>query len=107
MPALPYQTKGNTKATAAEKLFHIHIMENNECMGCGKQATQVHHPLDESPNQEGRRDHRFVVPVCPHCHTEIHDKYGNETKWAESKGCELPIRFAEFLMIEGVSEGWI
>ena len=105
MGALPKIERGNAKPTAKQKAYHIWLMDNHDCMACGAYANHVHHPLMESPLQNGRRDHEFVVPICHYCHTDIHDKYGNEIEWTEAKGCELPVRVAEFHRLEAIAEG--
>ena len=86
--------KYNPKRNAREQR-HWEWVSEQPCMGCGSQSGPPHHPLMESPDQRWRRDHEFIVPICPPCHTEIHDEFGNEEKWAESKGWQLPVRVAE------------
>ena len=105
MPALPKTTKQPRLANASQRRHHIRVMEL-PCMGCGAEPAGVaHHPLMESPLQTGRRDHEFVVPVCHHCHTDIHDHFGDEMDWAAQRGCDLPVRYAEFLRLESQMGG--
>lgn len=104
MGALPKTTKGNRNPASDEKQHHLAVMEL-DCMGCGAYPTVAHHPLMQSPLQRWRRDHEFVVPVCGHCHTQIHDVFGNEEKWADANNCQLPVRYAEFLRLESIYAG--
>ncbi len=97
--------KRNVKPNAKEKAYHLTVMEL-PCMGCGSQQGVVaHHPLTESPLQRWRRDHEFVVPACCDCHSDIHDKFGDEEAWAEIMECELPVRYAEKLRLDAKAEG--
>jgi hypothetical protein len=93
------------KPTAKQKRYHIWVMDEHDCMGCGAFSNDAHHPLMQSPLQKGRRDHEFVVPVCRPCHTAIHVKYGCEEKWAAAMGCELPVTVTERLWREAKAEG--
>lgn len=94
-----------TKPTAKQQAYHIWVIDEHDCMGCGAFANDFHHTLMESPLQIGRRDHEFGVPVCRPCHMEIHDFYGDEKAWAKAHGCELPVRVAERLRLDAKAEG--
>lgn len=105
MGALPKTEKRNINPSALEKQHHLNVMQL-PCMGCGsEQGVVAHHPLTESPLQRWRRDHEFVVPVCHHCHTDIHDHFGSEEAWAVDKEKEFPVRYAETLRLEAKADG--
>jgi hypothetical protein len=71
--------KYNPTPTAQERRFHLWLMDAYPCVcGCGKPATEVHHPLQRHPAQRWRRDHTFVVPIDWQCHREVH-RQGRDT----------------------------
>ena len=56
--------KYNPTPTAVERAFHLWLMDVYPCVcGCGRVATEVHHPL---------------VPMWWECHREIH-RDGDDT----------------------------
>ncbi len=58
---------------AAEKRHHMRLIEL-PCCGCGIEPCGIaHHVLGHELLKRWRRDHRIVVPVCPHCHANIHE----------------------------------
>ena len=65
------------KPTEREKRFHLWLIDTYPCAcGCGQQATLVHHPLQEHPEQRTRRNHEFVVPMHWTCHDKLHKRDG-------------------------------
>ncbi len=69
----------NPSPTARERRFHLWVMDAYPCAcGCGRDATEVHHPLQRHPEQRWRRDHEFVVPLDWECHREVH-RHGSDT----------------------------
>jgi len=71
--------KYNPTPTARERRFHLWLMDAYPCAcGCGRPATEVHHPLERHPEQRWRRDHEFVVPMWWECHREVH-RQGSDT----------------------------
>lgn len=51
---------------------------NYKCVLCGKKATTVHHLINitlenvNNPNIALNQD--YCIPLCEHCHTELHKK---------------------------------
>lgn len=64
--------------------YHTWLMQNYPCVcGCGRQATIVHHPLQEHPDQGTRRNHEYVVPMWWECHDYLHKRLGRD-EYAEA-----------------------
>lgn len=71
------------KPTPREKAYHIWLIAEELCAcGCGRQATLVHHPLQEHPEQGTRRNHEYVVPMHWTCHDRVH-KHDGKDEFAE------------------------
>jgi len=61
------------KLTARMRAYHIALIADSLCVcGCGRQATLVHHPLQEHPDQGTRRNHEYVVAMHWTCHNAVH-----------------------------------
>lgn len=76
---MPIRPKYNPTPNARERKFHLWLMDAYPCAcGCGRPATEVHHPLQRHPAQRWRRDHTFVVPLWWECHREVH-RHGSDT----------------------------
>lgn len=75
----------NPVMNAAEKEHALFVMEQL-CFGCGYHQTVAHHTLLAAPEKRWRRDHRWLLPVCYACHTNIHDNFGDEVAWLASVG---------------------
>lgn len=90
---------------AAEKRHKARV-KSLPCVGCGVVGrTDAHHTLLSIPGKRWRRDHEFLVPVCPDCHqgpNGIHG-IGNELTWCERNGVD--IRTAENLRAESYAMG--
>lgn len=54
------------------------------------------------PEKRWRRDHNWLLPVCFTCHSDIHDRFGDEAKWLESidETPELAIEYMAYLRRE-------
>lgn len=83
MPTGRIKEKYRPKANKREREYHQHLIESCMCVCCGRQATVVHHPLREHPDQRWRRDHEYVVPMNGECHTILHTKFGSELLWRD------------------------
>ena len=67
---------------------HLDFVASHGCMICDMPA-EIHH-LMHIPlflfNKQGRRDDRWIIPLCPNHHrtsiTSIHN-YGDEFDWCE------------------------
>jgi endogenous inhibitor of DNA gyrase (YacG/DUF329 family) len=60
------------------------------CLGCGAREVELHHSLT-AKGKRCRRDHRFVVPLCPACHrgpSGVHG-IGSERLFSERCGIDL------------------
>lgn len=67
-----------SKLTRREKIYHLELIYANACVcGCGRQATLVHHPLQEHTDQRTRRNHEYVVPMYWECHDKVH-RHGSD-----------------------------
>jgi hypothetical protein len=86
--------RGNSKrAGTVHRRYHEWLMEQYPCVcGCGRQATHVHHPLDEHPEQGTRRNHEYVVPMWWECHDRLHrhgsDEYANAAAGYRREGID-------------------
>lgn len=81
------------KLTAREKRYHLALIDDSICVcGCGRQATLVHHPLQEHPDQRTRRNHEYVVPMYWECHDRLHrhgsDQYADAAAEYRAKALE-------------------
>lgn len=71
--------KNSKKPTMRHRHYHTWLMQNYPCVcGCGRQATIVHHPLQEHPEQGTRRNHEYVVPMWWECHDRLHKRDGRD-----------------------------
>lgn len=77
--------KYNPQMNAVERRHKARI-EQYRCFCCGAWPVTAHHTLLSFPEKRWRRDHRYLLPVCFQCHSDIHDRFGNEEKWLESFG---------------------
>lgn len=94
----------NPTPNAAEKRFHISVMERG-CLVCGGDAI-AHHVLQDTPNKRWRRDHLIVVPLCVVHHCELHVVYGDELAWQGFRELDLASE-AEFYRLEALQGGLI
>lgn len=75
----------NPQPNAAERR-HADRVRARPCFGCGAFGVSAHHTLLDFPEKRGRRDHRYLLPVCHDCHQGdegIHG-IGDEGKWLAS-----------------------
>lgn len=79
----PIREKYSPRMTAAEKR-HASFVAQQVCYGCGASPVQAHHTLLKFIGKRSRREHHYLLPVCFRCHSDIHDRFGNEAKWLES-----------------------
>jgi hypothetical protein len=49
------------------------------CLGCGRFGIELHHSLT-AKGKRCRRDHRFVVPLCPACHRGPNGVHGRSER---------------------------
>ena len=65
------------------------------CEGCGKRpGKHIHHIMANAPGKRWRRDHWFVVLICPWCHSATASRYsvhglGSEARFLEEHGVDL------------------
>tara|TARA_R110001632_G_scaffold151580_1_gene269188 strand:+ start:96 stop:380 length:285 start_codon:yes stop_codon:yes gene_type:complete len=64
------------KLTADHKRFHAWVMEKPCCVPDCQQPSIFHH--QKQPFPLPRRDHMYGVNICPHHHSEYHDKLGSD-----------------------------
>lgn len=57
------RVKPRATGTTAEEALHLKTVRGLGCLICGAPAN-AHHVM-HAPGKEKRRDHRFVVPLCP------------------------------------------
>jgi hypothetical protein len=78
---------------------HLKWVTESSCVVCFGRPVQAHHllrvPVDMQTEERhghsaSKRSHdSWTVPLCGKHHTELHLN-GNEEKWAESYGLDLP-----------------
>lgn len=74
--------------TAAEAR-HLDYVRSLPCYGCGIYGqSEAHHILNDAPGKRFRRDHMFLVLLCPACHRGPEGVHGNgsERKWCVANG---------------------
>ena len=62
------------------------------CVACGAADAVIHHILSHHPAKRGRRDHLFVVRLCPQCHnmgTQSVHLLGSERAFLRERGVDL------------------
>ena len=85
-PHKPIREQYNRHPTAAEKRFHLWLMDM-PCEACGIEPCGVfHHLLSDAPGKRWRRDHELGLPLCHNCHTGLHDDDGDEILWCLLNG---------------------
>lgn len=76
--------------TAEDKAYWDRLPRR--CQACGGRESVVHHLLSEAPGKAKRRDHRFVVKLCPLDHnmgdSSVH-ALGSERSFLEVWGVDL------------------
>lgn len=63
------------------------------CVACGAATEVLHHILSPHPDKKSRRDHWFVVRLCPQCHnmgTRSVHLLGSEEAFRRATGVDLP-----------------
>ena len=86
--------KPRTVEPAAEQRAYWNWLRETrgECEACSRRrALVVHHLLARVAGKAGRRDHWYVVLICPNCHagTEGVHGLGSEAKFLERHGVDL------------------
>ena len=95
--------KYNPVMNAAERRHKARVQQQL-CFGCGAYPTTAHHTLLTFDGKRWRRDHRMLLPVCLRCHTDIHDRFGNEAKWLASVGKSVEEAIAYIQRLWAASE---
>ena len=85
-PHVSIREQYNPRPSAAEKRFHLWLMDM-PCEACGIEPCGVfHHLLSEAPGKRWDRDHELGLPLCHNCHSALHVKSGNELEWCLERG---------------------
>lgn len=93
-PHKPIREKYNPTPSAAEKRFHL-LMMNMPCDACSYEPCGVfHHLLTDTPEKRWRRDHMMGLPLCDHCHRDLHAS-GDEWAWCAARGFD-PVKRAVY-----------
>lgn len=81
----------NPVPNAAEARHEARVREH-VCFGCGRRDVELHHTLLEFEGKRFRRDHRYQLPVCRHCHRGPYGIHGlgSEVEWLENLGVSEP-----------------
>lgn len=66
LPAHRRQKQAARAPNAAEKR-HMDRLAQWACIACGERPVHLHHVM-KAEGKQMRRDHRYVVPLCPDCH---------------------------------------
>ncbi|WP_160732377.1 hypothetical protein [Pelagerythrobacter marinus] len=81
--------KYNPQPNSGEREHKAYVKEQ-PCYGCGIHGqSEAHHIMLDCPGKRWkRRDHRFLVPLCPDCHRGPEGVHGVgcEAKWCERNG---------------------
>lgn len=78
----------NPTPSAAEKRFHLWMMDL-PCEACGVEPCGVfHHLLTDAPEKRWRRDHMMGLPLCDACHRDLHGS-GDEWAWGAARGIDV------------------
>ena len=98
------KAKYNPQPNAAEKR-HEQRLYRLPCYGCGRYGVELHHSLLRFPEKRWRRDHRFQLPVCGHCHRGHYGIHGlgTEQAWLEVIGKAEAEAVAYLLRLEAES----
>ena len=88
----PIRAKYSPTPSAAEKRFHLALMDGT-CAACSFVPCGVfHHLLTETPEKRWRRDHEMGIGLCDPCHRSLHAS-GDEWAWCMARGFD-PVNFA-------------
>jgi hypothetical protein len=84
----PIKERYNPKPNAAEQRHEDRVRESESCYGCGRWGVELHHTKLEFEGKRWKRDHRYQLPVCPHCHRGPYGIHGigSEVAWLEVIG---------------------
>ena len=66
LPAHRKQRQASRPPNAAERR-HMDRLAGFHCVACGERPVHLHHVM-HMPDKAMRRDHRYIVPLCPDCH---------------------------------------
>lgn len=75
----------------ATRLYFDRIRDYG-CIICRQEAV-IHHVMSDVPGKVGRRDDRFVIPLCPTHHNMGNDSVhllGSERKFEQVHGVNIP-----------------
>lgn len=75
----------------AVEMRHHHRVKLLDCFGCGAPGpSECHHTMLAFEGKRWRRDHRFILPVCPRCHRGRYGIHGirSEAVWCERNGLD-------------------
>lgn len=90
-PHTPIREKYNPRPTAAEKRFHLWLMQM-PCEACGRDPCGIfHHLLSDAPTKRFRRDHELGLPLCDCCHKSLH-MAGAENDWCDQFGFDAALQ---------------
>jgi hypothetical protein len=79
--------------TPEQQRYHDWLRAKGRCQaGCAAAALVIHHLLASAPGKVSRRDHWFVVLICPRHHnmgTKSVHSLGSEAAFAREWGVDL------------------
>ena len=82
--------KASSPPTAGERRYWDSLPAS--CVACGVETHVLHHILSPLPGKRSRRDHFFVVRLCPQCHnmgTRSVHLLGSEEAFKRATGTDL------------------
>ena len=78
--------------TAEQKRYHAWLRQGARCEVCNDPTQVLHHLLSVAPGKVGRRDHWFMVNLCPehhNCGTKSVHLLGSEAAFYVEHGIDL------------------
>lgn len=78
--------------TAEQRAYHAWLRQDARCEVCNDITQVIHHLLSVAPGKVGRRDHWFMVNLCPEHHnigTKSVHLLGSEAAFFREHGVDL------------------
>lgn len=71
---------------------HLIAIRNGPCCCCGRiGVTQAHHLRRVEGTGMGKRAaDKYAIPLCGMCHSDLHDRIGDEEKFLADNGIDGP-----------------
>ena len=81
MTAVPKGKKTKRiRVTKRKVKAHLNFVAQQPCCVCGRSPVVVHHLMERFDDKIGRRDDKYVIPICPESHNDAQGVHGPETE---------------------------